>query len=521
MDINPLAVELAKLSLWIATSAKGVPLSFLNHHLRCGDSLLGVFSDEFRHDLFAQKLVQQMALAVKHIRLINDLSTKTLTDVGKKEEQLRVAREHLQRFRITYDSQLAPVLGLNVGEGFHAWLDSVAEPVPKALPAWLQEVERIASRFRFFHWELEFPEVWHDEFGRRLGQKNDAERTSPGFDLILGNPPFVRAQNEFARRAYMNRWKTAIKGFHLPSYRSLSVPSSSATEWAVASNCLERVREEGIWQKAGGRVLPQYTLEEVVDCSGLVFPGQGTPTCIVVSRATARSDGEPTVVTATVKEAWTPPEDSPLWRSVVSHHQEGWLSRAVLIFPYNQHLEPLREPLPMSLKYVLEPYQAHLENLIIWARCPEFTHLAWFEYRRLARAKLKSRLNAIFPQISMYNHCYLSDHSVAFKEKAQAIVLKADFATERWITLVGLLNSSVILFILKQISFNKGPGKRGEQIARILWKHSSQTCTASENLDQDRDSRMVDDSGSSLRFARKDPLQPSIRESVRTTRGSV
>jgi hypothetical protein len=72
VDINPLAVELAKLSLWVATAAKGVPLSFLNHHLRCGDSLLGVFSTEFHHDLFAQKLVQQTALAVGHIRFTVD-----------------------------------------------------------------------------------------------------------------------------------------------------------------------------------------------------------------------------------------------------------------------------------------------------------------------------------------------------------------------------------------------------------------------------------------------------------------
>src|SRR5439155_12359017 len=75
VDINPLAVELSKLSLWVATAAKGAPLGFLNHHLRCGDSLLGVFSSELRHYLFAQKLVQQMALAVGHIRLINDLHT--------------------------------------------------------------------------------------------------------------------------------------------------------------------------------------------------------------------------------------------------------------------------------------------------------------------------------------------------------------------------------------------------------------------------------------------------------------
>src|SRR5207249_3522073 len=217
VDINPLAVELSKLSLWVATAAKGAPLGFLNHHLRCGDSLLGVFSSELRHDLFAQKLVQQMALAVGHIRLINDLHTQTLEDIGKKEEQLRVARTLLRRFRLTYDCQLAPLFGLDLSEGFHAWLDGVSEPVPEKLPEWLQAVEKTASRYRFFHWELEFPEVWRDKYGRPLGGSIPAvsgERLA-GFDVILGNPPFVLAKDKLARRAYMERWTTAIKGFHL------------------------------------------------------------------------------------------------------------------------------------------------------------------------------------------------------------------------------------------------------------------------------------------------------------------
>ena len=41
VDLNPLAVDLAKLSLWLATAAKGKPLSFLDHHLRCGNALVG------------------------------------------------------------------------------------------------------------------------------------------------------------------------------------------------------------------------------------------------------------------------------------------------------------------------------------------------------------------------------------------------------------------------------------------------------------------------------------------------
>ena len=198
VDINPLAVELTKLSLWIATAARGVPLSFLNHHLRCGDSLLGVSSTEFHHDLFAQKLVQQMSLAVGHIRLINDLFTQTLEDVGKKEEQLRVARDLLRRFRLTYDCQLAPLFGVEVGEGFHAWLDDVTQPVPEKLPGWLQTVERIVSEYRFFHWELEFPEVWRDEYGRPLDSV--AQRSCPTLRQLQAVPQMIRRSRKVRRR---------------------------------------------------------------------------------------------------------------------------------------------------------------------------------------------------------------------------------------------------------------------------------------------------------------------------------
>jgi hypothetical protein len=137
VDINPLAVELAKLSLWVATAAKSIPLSFLDDHLRCGDSLLGVFSSEFHHDLFAQKLIQQMALAVGFIRYINDNYSKTLKDIGKKEENLRIAREHLRRFRVTYDAKLALDFGLDIDVEFHKWLDHISDPAPSELPAWL------------------------------------------------------------------------------------------------------------------------------------------------------------------------------------------------------------------------------------------------------------------------------------------------------------------------------------------------------------------------------------------------
>jgi len=554
VDINPLAVELAKLSLWITTAAKGVPLSFLNHHLRCGDSLLGVFSDEFHHDLFAEKLVQQMGLAVGFIRYINEHHSDTLTDIGKKEENLRVAREYLRRFRLTYDCHLAPLFDVNVGEGFHAWLHGIAEPAPTELPSWLQAVEKTASEYRFFHWELEFPEVWRDRFGRPL----DEGESRAGFDVILGNPPFVTARDELARRAYIKRWATAVKGFHLlvPFFeRAFQLLRPDGRLGFIVSNAFCK-REFG--KKLVEDFLPKHTLQEVVDCSGLSFPGHGTPTVIMHGRRAGPCEVPKTIVTATRRgDLRTPPEDSPLWWSTTAHHsqvgyEDDWitvsarpkeeLSRhpwifstdaqhtlsllrgvrgfplesrcgepigaqfitgaddvyvlpahvarrcllpqsqirvyatgedvrdwqvepsGLLLFPYDEQLDPLPEPLPDAIAGFLAPYREHLEELVIsGTTIKKDTSLRWFEYRRLARAKLRAGLNIIFPQISMYNHAYLASHSIAFKEKAQAIVLRKEWPHDAWISVTGWLNSSLVLFWLKQICFNKGPGKKGEQ----------------------------------------------------------
>ncbi|HEV2378927.1 MAG TPA: hypothetical protein VG206_03915 [Terriglobia bacterium] len=352
VDINPLAVELTKLSLWVATAAKGVPLSFLNHHLRCGDSLLGVFSTEFHHDLFAQKLVQQMALAVGHIRLINDLFTHTLEDVGKKEEELRMARDLLRRFRLTYDCQLAPLFGVDIGEGFHAWLDDVTQPVPERLPPWLRAVEKIASQYRFFHWELEFPEVWRDRYGRPLDseaavcdrrtatdeiRRSQSAATAPerlaGFDVVLGNPPFVLGDDRKVRDAYRNRFETAREKFSLvvPFFeQAFRLLRQTGRLGFIVSNSFTK-REFG--KRLVENFLPAKELQNVVDCSGLSFPGHGTPTLIAFARNRESGPDSEMVVAGGLKgDLLTPPEDTELWRSLSTQfNQPGYSDKWVAV----------------------------------------------------------------------------------------------------------------------------------------------------------------------------------------------
>ncbi len=106
----------------------------------------------------------------------------------------------------------------------------------------------------------------------------------------------------------------------------------------------------------------------------------------------------------------------------------------------------------------LTPFREHLENLIISSTTPKKnTNLKWFEYRRLARAKLNIDVNVIFPQIAMYNHACICDHGIAFKEKAQAIALKHSVSEQALYAMTACLNSSTAGFWLKQVCFNKGP----------------------------------------------------------------
>lgn len=173
---------------------------------------------------------------------------------------------------------------------------------------------------------------------------------------------------------------------------------------------------------------------------------------------------------------------------------------AAIIFPYDaQTLAPL-ELLPEELEVFLAPHRQYLEGLIISGTTPKnATNLKWFEYRRLARGKFTHELNLLIPQIAMYNHACLSDHSVAFKEKAQAVVFQDSVSQAAIEAVMGCLNSSTAGFWLKQVCFNKGPGAKGEKdrfefsgnilatfpIPQVLWEdtalqkhlsHLSQAC---------------------------------------------
>lgn len=204
VDVNPLAVELAKLSIWLVTLAKGRPFGFLDHNLRNGNSLLGIHDIQqlqylemkpgkgSSKKLFASKIDQAVG---KAIELRTQLRARTIRDIRDVELMARLdeqARAALELPELVADALIGEVLAAN---GKSVDVTSLSIAAGEALNGDVNAVNVLRRRTRrnldadlpdgkplrrTFHWPLEFPEVFSTGKG--------------GFDAFVGNPPFVGGQ---------------------------------------------------------------------------------------------------------------------------------------------------------------------------------------------------------------------------------------------------------------------------------------------------------------------------------------
>lgn len=203
VDRNPMAADLAKLSLWLATLAKDHPFTFLDHSIRAGDSLVGLSKEQilaFHWDLdhptalqpvFGQdRLQRQLKSALAYRQEILQGGDYVLPEM--KAEQLRLADEALRPIRFAGDlAVLSFFLGTKPKERQEArdlmldrWqLATDQSGSSESLHEGITLKEEICAAKRAekpvfpFHWEIEFPEVF--------------ERTNSGFSAFVGNPPYA------------------------------------------------------------------------------------------------------------------------------------------------------------------------------------------------------------------------------------------------------------------------------------------------------------------------------------------
>jgi len=181
VDLNPLAVELAKLCLWITTAFKEKPLSFLNHHLKQGNALVGVRISDLeeyltkarglKHDLFMQSYINSIKQAAESYKKKLSKLTEAREDIEKKKEILSELDEELAPYKYLCNLFTHYLLGKMNESDFLSQVESWSESKKS------QKVLASLNSKDFFHWDLEFPDVFYGD--------------NSGFDCVIGNPPYV------------------------------------------------------------------------------------------------------------------------------------------------------------------------------------------------------------------------------------------------------------------------------------------------------------------------------------------
>ncbi len=185
VDLSPMAVEVANVTLWLASFVPGLALSYLGSNLKCGDALIGVADPSVvgASDsplLTGQAVTDAMKRAAELQQKLAENPDRTPDEVKRSEELGAELRAATAGLRSAFDLWAAEPLGL---PGARHTLETSADAIvagggaEKAkIGAEISEAARIAGRYRFFHWPLEFPGVFH--------------RDRPGFDVVVGNPPW-------------------------------------------------------------------------------------------------------------------------------------------------------------------------------------------------------------------------------------------------------------------------------------------------------------------------------------------
>ncbi|MGY2981308.1 Eco57I restriction-modification methylase domain-containing protein [Thermostichus sp. OS-CIW-30] len=217
VDKNPLAVELCRVALWLEAHCAGKPLTFLDHHIKCGDSLVGVLdlailekgipdeaftpvsadSKEAARSLKQRNRTECQSLQTGQLSLAFD-TDQVVAELSQERQKLEAIPDNspaeVSRKQQLYSRYCQDPQHQKLVEACNLWTAAFFQPLipdfsraitTQAVADRLQErtpsqalatAQALAVENRFFHWPLEFPEVFE----------------SGGFDVILGNPPWER-----------------------------------------------------------------------------------------------------------------------------------------------------------------------------------------------------------------------------------------------------------------------------------------------------------------------------------------
>lgn len=212
VDRNSMAVELAKVSLWLHTFTPGAPLSFIDHHLRCGNSLFGMWvrdgvkkAEEYGGSLLLQKPIARAISTAAPMQIIEGLTDEEISEAHRSADIF----EGIKEDTAPLDAFLSVVHAfdwLNIRDrddksALYAFFEGIlGDPVDISLgesdirngktqsehfAGIFEKARELIEEERFCNWQVMFPGVWSewDSCGLR-----------GGFDAVIGNPPWDRVK---------------------------------------------------------------------------------------------------------------------------------------------------------------------------------------------------------------------------------------------------------------------------------------------------------------------------------------
>jgi hypothetical protein len=192
VDKNPFAANLAKLSLWLVTLAKAHPFTFLDHALKTGDSLVGLTRAEIgkfvqESDISNAPVFSLFKEQVNQAKIYRDEIGKLGDgDDNEKRDRFEKAEQELEEARLTGNVAIASFFAADKDKArkekreefstkVNYWKSGIVNK--SELEGIAQSLQNLEKPVIPFNWEIEFPEVF--------------ERDNPGFDVVVGNPPFA------------------------------------------------------------------------------------------------------------------------------------------------------------------------------------------------------------------------------------------------------------------------------------------------------------------------------------------
>jgi hypothetical protein len=232
VDLNPMAAELCRVSLWLEAIEPGKPLSFLDHHIRVGNSLLGAtpallakgIPDEaftpiegddkeicsrFKKVNKTEKIgyrrlfaattepwerLGDLAASMVHLDNAPDDSIQAIRNKERMYEAMVRSGNYLDG-QFWADTWCAAFVWKKTREFNHPIAEEDFRRIehnPHACDSWMRdEIIRLSQQYQFFHWHLAFPDVFHVPAPDKEAENEEAGWNG-GFDVVLGNPPWEK-----------------------------------------------------------------------------------------------------------------------------------------------------------------------------------------------------------------------------------------------------------------------------------------------------------------------------------------